>query len=372
MSSSSVESVEDFDTAGPSVPDANYESAYDIEALTDALSGDRDHVQVLGATDSFRACLLADLSQRLDRPLVVLTAEADDARKLAGDLRLFASEDEDEEAALMDESAIAGLEPVEDGPDASASWRDEVVHIPDFDVGPYHQASTDRGLTMERLGGLYKFTRPTKPRYLVSSISAAVRKTIPPEALDLYSRRLSIGDEVSNDALRSLFSACGYSEVPVVEDPGTFAIRGDIVDLFPPTEDHPVRIERWGDEISELRSFGAEDQRTVQELDYCDVFPVREEVLDDPAVKLAHRRLNDLADDLNVPSRDVREIVEDLRAGIHFIGIDALLPALYEETADLFDYIDDEPLVVLVDPDGIVDAAQDVWNHRESEYEMAV
>ncbi len=372
MSSSSAESIEDFESAGPSVPDANFESAYDIEALTEALSGTRPHVQVLGATDSFRACVLADLSQRLDRPLVVLTAEPDDAQKLAGDLRLFASEEQDEQAAFMDESAVAGLEPVDDTPETSGSWRDEVVHIPDFDVGPYHQASTDRALTMERLGGLYKFTRPTKPRYLVSSINAAVRKTIPPEALDLYSRRLSAGDEVSNDALRSLFSACGYSEVPVVEDPGTFAIRGDIVDLFPPTEDNPVRLERWGDEISELRSFTAENQRTVRELDYCDVFPVREEVLDDPAIKMAHRRLNDLADDLNVPSRDVREMIEDLRSGIHFVGIDALLPALYDQTADLFDYLDDEPLIVLVDPDGIVDAAQDLWNNRESEYEMAV
>jgi transcription-repair coupling factor (superfamily II helicase) len=343
-----------------SYPEPNFESRYAIEDLVEAYESGVDHAQVLGATGGFRACVLADLSRRLDRPLVVLTAGTDDAERVADDLRLFASEG-DEPDFVPEEVAGGGAE-----------LRDEVVHLPDFDVGPFHQASTDRRLTMERLGALYRLTRDETPRYTVASLTAASRRSMPQEAMELYSRRIEEGDQLSNETLRSVLSSCGFSEVPVVEDPGTFAVRGDIVDVYPPTEDHPIRLERWGDEVSDLRSFNAETQRTVEEAEACEVFPVREEVLDDPSVEMASRRLHQLADELKVPSREVKEIIQDLRAGLHFVGISALLPAVHEEPGDLFDYLDDDPLVVVVEPDSGIDALQSMWENRKVERERVV
>ena len=350
----------ELETSTPAFPDTNFESRYPIDGIVEAFGRGESHLQIQGATGSFRACVLADLSRRLERPLVVLTANPNDAETLAADLRLFGAEQPDD--VIPDEET--------DGA-AVAGYRDDVVHLPDFDVGPYHQASTDRRLRMQRLAALYRLTQPVKPRYTVASVTAAMRKTLPLEAMELYARRYQVGDELSNEALRSRLVSCGYSEVPVVEDPGTFAIRGDIVDIFPPTEKHPVRLERWGDEVSEIRSFNAETQRTVEDLDHCDVFPVREEILDEPSVKLASNRLHSLADDLRIPSRDVRQVIEDLRAGIHFVGIDALLPALHEEPDDLFDYLTEEPLVVVVDPGSAVDSMQSMLEDRRVEYERA-
>ena len=351
-------------------PDENFEDRYEIDPLVEALGEGTDHVQALGTSGAFRASLLADLSQRLKRPLAILTPEPDDAERLASDLELFASDDDDPGPAVSPEELEAtGFADLDD---EAPAYVDEVVHITDFDIGPYHQASTDRSLRMQRLGGLYKLTRELPPRYTVASLPAAARKTMPIEAMELYSRRFEVGDTVGNEELRTLLSSCGYTEVPVVEDRGTFAIRGEIVDLYPPTQQQPVRLERWGDEISEIRAFNAETQKTVFERNHCDVFPVREEVLDDPSVELANRRLNQLADELERPSREVQQILEDLRSGIHFIGIESMLPALHEEMDDLFDYLDPEALLVVVDPDGSLDAARQVWADRRAEWERAV
>ncbi len=341
------------------LPGANFESVYHVPQVVEALEHGTEHVDIQGASGAFRACVLADVSRRLDRPLVILASTPDDAETLAGDLRVFTAEQE--------RTLPAG----EIDQQGGAAIRDSVVHLPAFDVGPYHQASTDRRVTMQRLATLYELTREQLPRYTVASVTAACRKSMPLEAMQLYSRRITVGDEVGNETLRSQLTACGYSEVPVVEDPGTYAIRGDIVDVFPPTESHPVRLERWGDEVSDIRAFNAETQTTVDEIEAVDVFPVREEILDEPSVELASRRLNALADELSIPSAEVRETIEDLRAGLHFIGIDAFVPALHETPDDLFDYVPDEALVVVVDPDSGIDEMQEQWRNREHECQRA-
>lgn len=336
--------------AGPSGPEAHFDSRYPIADLVEALDAGRSHLQVLGAGGSLKACLLADLSRRIERPLVVLTPSASDARVLATDLGLFAS------GAPEDDSAFV----------------DTVAHYPEFDVGPFHNASPERKLMMQRLSALHLLQAERAPRYTVAPIQAALRKTIPASALRRLTRRFELGDEMANEELRAYLVDCGYTEVPVVEDPGTYAIRGDIVDVFVPGERHPLRIERWGDEISEIRTFNAETQRTVEERIDCEIFPVRQEILDDDSVELARRKLRELGDELQHPSSEVREIVADLQAGLHFIGIDALLPALHEETSDLFDYVPDDALVILVDPDTLLDEANNLVANRAEEYERAL
>ncbi|MGM0557696.1 MAG: transcription-repair coupling factor [Myxococcota bacterium] len=322
-------------------------SRYPIDELIARLEAGEQHTQILGASGSLRSCLLADLSRRLARPLVVLTADARDARRVSSDLELFASGEDEPELA------------------------DRVAHYPEFDVGPYHNASPDRSLTMERMATLHALQRDKAPRYTVASVDAAIRKTIPVAKMREWSRRLAIGDELSNADLRSYLAESGYTEVPVVEDPGTFAIRGDIIDVFVPGGPHATRIERWGDEISEIRTFNAETQRTVEEREACELFPVRQELLDEASLSEAKPRIRALADDRTLPTKEVREVISDLEAGIHFIGIDSLLPALHTELSTLLDYIPEQALVVVFDPDNVLGNTREMWEDREQEYERA-
>ncbi|MFP4599854.1 MAG: transcription-repair coupling factor [Persicimonas sp.] len=331
-------------------PEARFKSSYPMDQMCGALQEGRSHLQIIGAGGGLKACVLADLSRRTERPLVVLAPSASEARTLADDLELFAS-------GVIEEDA---------------PFCDRVAHYPEFDVGPFHNASPERKLTMQRLGALHMLMGEAPPRYTVAPIQAAVRKTLPVDALQRHSRHLMVGDELSNEDFRAYLADCGYTEVPVVEDPGTFAIRGDIVDVYVPSQTHPMRIERWGDEISEMRTFNAETQRTVEERLECSLFPVRQEILDEESVELARTKLRELGHELQFPSRQVRELVADLQAGLHFIGIDALLPALHEHSSDLLDYVPDNALVVLVDPDTSLDAAQRLIGNRREEQQLAV
>lgn len=322
-----------------------------IEAFTQDVSPQQDtqrHFALRGASDALTPCLIADMAHRLDRFVVLITDSQDAAQKLARNLRLFVQSDAD---------GPNGVEP-----------EHEVLLFPEYDVGPFHHSSPDRKSTMGRLSTLHRLTQGPPPRILVTSIRAAIRKTIPKDTLLQYTRTLEFGDEVPNHDLRALFTHCGYTEVPVVEDPGTFSIRGDIVDFYTPGHTFAVRMERWGDEISELRAFHPQTQRTIRDIEHASIFPVRQEILDSNSINLAHTHLHALGQSMATPTSLINSLMADLHAGIHFIGIDALLPALHTHLESLTDYLPKDALITLIRPQAVFSSMRTLWTQRHDEY----
>jgi transcription-repair coupling factor (superfamily II helicase) len=302
--------------------------------------------QISGADLPLAASILANLSLHTRRPLLVITPDPDDARTLCSDLALF----------------LPQPDPDADHPTAL---------FPEYDVGPLHHASPDRKVSMHRLATLHRLTT-SPPALLVTSARALVRKTLPPDALRTHTHTLTIGQLADNASLRAKLTLCGFSEVPIVQDPGTFALHGDIADIFPAHEPHPLRIERWGDEISDIRQFHPQTQRTLSLRRDCSFFPVRQEILDHAALSVAHTRLHARGGELKLPTSRVHTALSDLKAGLHFVGIDALLPGLYPELATLLDYLPTDALVAVVDPDACLHAVRDLWTRRTRDVEEAV
>src|SRR5690554_1476889 len=156
----------------------DFEGRYPIEELAGRLGegaqvGAGAHLQISGALGALRACVLADLSHRIHRPIVVLSASEADARELADDLGVFALDDDEPYEGLLD----------------------QVVHYPDFDIGPYHSASPERKMMMQRLGALHLLGGQHPPRYTVAPVAAALRKTIGQEALRARSEERRVGKE---------------------------------------------------------------------------------------------------------------------------------------------------------------------------------
>ena len=140
-----------------------------------------------------------------------------------------------------------------------------------------------------------------------------------------------------------------YTRVEMVTTRGEFAVRGGIVDVFPPTAEHPVRVEFWGDEVSELRSFGVADQRSVAPVDELLAPGCRELLLTEPvrdrARALAREHQN------NPP---LRELLEHLAEGIPAEGMESLLPALVGGEMELLtDLLPAGAPVLLADPERI-------------------
>src|SRR5699024_6773835 len=134
--------------------------------------------------------------------------------------------------------------------------------------------SPDRSAELERIAGLARLGAGVDA--LVVSARGLARKVIPPSTLEEGSERLAPGQSLDRDAFARDLVELGYQNAPLVEDPGAFAVRGAIVDLWPPAAPAPVRIELFGDEIESLRAFDPQNQRTNATLESLSVPPARE------------------------------------------------------------------------------------------------
>ncbi len=328
------------------------QGSFPIDFLVEEVKSGADVVGVQAPEGGLQAAILAELSARVGRPVMIVTERGGQAERLARDLQLFV----DEEAP----------------PNQDSSFREKAVFYPTYDVGPFYQASADRKVMMQRLAVLHELTEERPPRFAVGSVGAVMRRSLNRDSFQKHRRRFGIEDLLENEELRKVMRHCGYTEVSVVEDAGTFAVRGDIVDIFSPHEVYPFRLERWGDEIAEIRLFHPETQRSLETRSECVVFPVREAILDEDSVRRAIGRLRELNTEMERPFGALREVIADLQAGLHIVGIEALLPALHGEMEGVLAYTPDDTLVVVVEPESMMRRVEAVWEKRVREREEAL
>src|SRR5262249_41800163 len=100
-------------------------------------------------------------------------------------------------------------------------------------------------------------------RFLVVPAAALARKVVPREVLEEHTARIVAEQEIDRDGVVARLAATGYLRVPLVEDPGSFAVRGSVLDLWPPSSTLPVRIELYGDLVLSMRHFDPQEQRSV-------------------------------------------------------------------------------------------------------------
>jgi transcription-repair coupling factor (superfamily II helicase) len=144
-----------------------------------------------------------------------------------------------------------------------------------------------------------------------------------------------------------------YSRVDMVEKRGEFAVRGGILDVFPPTEDHPLRVELWGEDVEEIRWFSVADQRSLEIADHGVWAPPCREILLTDAVR---ERAAGLVDRLP----GAVDMLDKLAAGIAVEGMESLAPVLVDRMVPVLDLVPDESLMVVVDPERVRRRAHDL------------
>jgi transcription-repair coupling factor (superfamily II helicase) len=293
-------------------------------------------VTAYGAAPGWAAWLIGQLAAR---ELVVVVARDDvHARELEQDVRFFCGDTED------------------------------IAALPAIDVSPYADLAPDRSCIVERVATLYRLTQPAlRPRIVVTSAEALARRTVPAAELAARGRTVAKGGMVERDELAALLVAGGWSRTPVVDEPGTFAIRGGVMDLFAPLAPHPIRIELFGDEVESLRWFDAESQRTLREVSEVHLHPVRETI--NTGGSDVRARLRAYADEIAFPTKATRRAIEQLEAGDVFVGIEALTPAFHDELVAPESYVPDGARWVIVDPDACRRTIDDLWADAERRYE---
>ncbi|HEY5638559.1 MAG TPA: transcription-repair coupling factor [Dehalococcoidia bacterium] len=216
--------------------------------LREALRGDSGRA-VAGVSDAAKAAALAALVADEGRPVVVLTGRPARAEVLA-----------DELAAWL-------------GPSGDGSER--VLLFPERDALPYERLTPDRETVRDRLNAVVALAEE-RHCVIVASALALAQRTISPDDVAGSVLDLRPGQKLQMDALLRSLARLGYSMEPLVQDAGEASRRGGIVDVFPPNERAPLRIEFFGDEIESIRTFSPSTQRTSKALEEARIVPAQE------------------------------------------------------------------------------------------------
>jgi transcription-repair coupling factor (superfamily II helicase) len=197
-------------------------------------------VVTVGLSGAARAWVLTRLQAELHAPLVCVCVDEDAADALAGDLAFF----------------LGG---------EGTRLAPRVVRLPADEVLPWDELVPDQAVVSERLGALFHLARGDQFPALVLSARALMRRVIPPQVMATLCRVVRLGDDHGRDALALELVNLGYRNAPLVEDPGTFSMRGDILDVFPALHEHPLRLEFFGDTVeSDEAASTRVSQRTIE------------------------------------------------------------------------------------------------------------
>ena len=295
----------------------------DEPGLTKVL-GRRD--AVLAVPEPARAITIAGLAALSDRqPLIVAVPTTGEAERLVNDLATFL------------------------GPD-------EVDLFPAWETLPFERVSPGVETMGRRLRTLWHLRDPQRaPRVVVSPVRALVQR-LGPHVADVEPIVIGAGDVLDPAELVERLVAVGYRREFQVEHRGELAVRGSIVDVYPSTADAPVRIDLWGDEVDRLTEFSPADQRATRDRAEVEIFGCRELL---PTDEVRAR-----AEGLVATQPWGREQWERLAEGQTFDGMESWLPWLVDDGDDLaavlFDLVDDDAQVLLVEPRRMRDRAADI------------
>ena len=219
-------------------------------------------------------------------------------------------------------------------------WR-----FPAWEVLPYDRVSPHHSIVGERFATLGRLLNtPTPAGLLITALPAWLQRIAPPESVTSHVWQLKQGTEFDISRLKSCLAEAGMTPTERVLSPGEFAARGGLFDIWPATEETPLRIDLFGDEIESIRRFDPETQRSSEALSSFTSVPVREVILDKSGQEQFASAFRS-----RFPQLRKHPILSAIIAGRPHPGIEALLPLAYPKTARLTDYIPEETPIYATD-----------------------
>jgi transcription-repair coupling factor (superfamily II helicase) len=206
--------------------------------------------------------------------------------------------------------------------------------LPDWEILPYDAFSPHQDLVSERLATLHELLIGACDIVLMP-VTTAIQKLGPPSFLAAHTFFFKKGDKLDEKALRLQLQQAGYDPVSAVVRPGEYSLRGGLIDLFPMGSALPYRIDLFGDEIDQIRSFDPDTQRSLFPVQEVRLLPGHEFPLDEDSRTAFRGRWREVFD--GDPTRC--SIYKDIGLGIPSAGIESYLPLFFEGSATVFDYL---------------------------------
>ena len=169
-----------------------------------------------------------------------------------------------------------------------------MLRFPSWDCLPYDRVGPSPGVAAQRMTTLARLGQgldPKKPVLLVTAVPALIQRVPPRASVEGATYSAKVGHVVDIEALERYFAVNGYQRASTVSERGEFAIRGGVIDVFPPNAEEPVRLDLFGDTLESIRAFDPETQRSTRQLKDVSLLPVSEALLDKDAISRFRRRL---------------------------------------------------------------------------------
>ncbi len=299
----------------------------EFEAIVRKMNGNRGVLQVTGCIDSQKSHFISCASE--NAPFRVIITYSDmRAKELYENYRFF-----DQDALLFPAKDLI-----------------------------FFQADIHSNLLEQQRIQVLKALAERSQATVITTMAACMNHLIPFEQWKSHILEIQNGSIVDTEQLKKELIALGYERTAQTEGPGQFAVRGGIVDIFPLTEENPIRIELWGDEVDSIRSFDAESQRSIENLDEIRIYPAAELIPDDGQREQALAKLKKEGEKTEARFRKemkteeasrVRNLLQDaVDQLLEFgepISMEGFIDYFTDHAVTLLDYLDPEHTVIFLD-----------------------
>ena len=238
----------------------------------------------------------------------------------------------------------------------------EIIEFPAWDCVPYDRVSPHVEVVARRIDALSRLARAAADgaRVVLTSVAALMQRVPPRQVLAGASFATRSGDRLDLAGVVGFLNRNGYGRTDTVMEPGEYAVRGGILDLFPPGTPEPVRLDFFGDELESIRSFDPLSQRTTGTLQGFSLAPVSEVTLDEAAIARFRSAYREMFGVVSGPD----PLYESVSQGLKFNGMEHWLPLFHDGMDTLFAYVPEA--VAVLDPQ--VEAARDARHALILEY----
>ncbi len=320
-----------------------------IEVAAQHAAGSR-HSHISGAHGGSLASFLVETARRRGSPVVAVVEDMARARALAQDLAYHARLGE------------------------PAGVIDPVLLLPQFDLGPYDELTPARGAVMQRAAVLFNLVLGAKWRFLVVPADGLLLRILPRRAFESACLPISLGERLNREELIECLERGGYHRSPLVEEPGTYAVRGSLIDVFPSYHAKPARIDMFGPDVEKIRIFDPESQSSEDEIGELWVHPVRLAMRPGSAEERhrAAERIRAVCDAVNQPTSQTEQRIEDVLSGRLVVGAQGFEPAFHPSLGGLVEYLPEQMTLCVEHAAGVRMAWQKTEASINSEYERRV
>ncbi|WP_339217562.1 transcription-repair coupling factor [Ornithinibacillus sp. FSL M8-0202] len=321
------------------------QSQKDVQSIIDGVEGGLKEQLVAGLSGSARSMLVSAVEASLHRPILLITYQLVQAQQLYDDLTAFLDEDQ--------------------------------VHLyPVNELIATEIAIASPELRSSRIEALTKWSNQ-KSGVLIAPV-AALKRILPPiEYWSKYQLLFREGEEITIDSYLSSLVDMGYEHASMVTAPGEFSRRGGIIDVYPVTEPHPIRIELFDEEVDSIRYFDADSQRSMDRLQEVTVGPATELLVTNEDILRGAERLEDAFSKTlkKITTKEGKEALVDAIEGDierlknleHYPEMHKYIGYFYDRPASLLDYLPHNGLIILDEMSRIQETATNL-DHEEAEW----